>query len=76
LQRAGMPICWSQVPTGSPLLRVSQVRAPTLRGRALCHNLATTWATVELRRFKRWMKVVMLGVCWIRFAFRYPLLAE
>ncbi len=25
-----------QVPTGSPLLRINQVRVPTLRGRALC----------------------------------------
>jgi hypothetical protein len=31
---------WSQVPTGSPLLRISQVSAPTLRGLALCHILA------------------------------------
>jgi hypothetical protein len=32
-----------------------------LAGRALCHILATIWATVELCRFRSWMKVMMLG---------------
>jgi len=76
LQVAGIPMIWSQMPTNSPLLRISQVSAPTLRGRALCHILAMTWATVELWRFNCWTKVMMLGVCCFLLAFRYPLLAE
>jgi hypothetical protein len=52
---------WSQVPTGSSLLRINQGSAPTLRGRALCHILAMIWVTVEFRRFSCWTKVMMLG---------------
>jgi hypothetical protein len=70
LQVAGIPIVWSQVLTGNPLLRVSEVRAPTLRGRALCHILAMIWATVEFRRLRDWTKEMMLGVCCLLFALR------
>jgi hypothetical protein len=76
LQVAGIPMIWSQVPRGSSLLRISQVSAPTLRGRALCHILAMIWATVKSRRLRCWTKVMMLGVCCFLLTFRYPFLVE
>jgi hypothetical protein len=62
LQREGRPIVWSQVPTGRPLLRMSQMSVPTFRGRALCQILAVNWVVVELRRLRVLRKVVMLDV--------------
>ncbi len=45
----------------SPLLRVNQMRAPTLRQRALCHILPTIWAVVEFRSLNLWMKSMIPG---------------
>jgi hypothetical protein len=67
---------WSHVPTGSPLLRVSQIRAPTLRGQALCHILETICTVVEFRRLSLWMKSMIPGGLWGFLAFWYPLLEE
>jgi len=44
-----------------PIVEGQPGERSNLAGRALCHILATIWATVELCRPRSWMKVMMLG---------------
>jgi hypothetical protein len=67
---------WSQVPTRSPRLRVSQMIVPTLRGRELCQILANTWRSVKLLRLSCWMKERITGTLDNRLEFKYPHLTE
>jgi hypothetical protein len=56
LHWGGSPMTYNHVPTGRPLLRVSQMRVPTFLGRALCQILAMTWAGVEFWKLSPWTK--------------------
>jgi hypothetical protein len=44
-----------------PSVEGQPMRAPTLRGRALCQILATIWAVVEFWRLSLWMNSIILG---------------
>jgi len=66
LQTGEIPIHWSQVPTGRPRLRVSQIKVPTLRGWELCHILVIICEMEEFWRFNCWMKEWMPRV-WAGF---------
>jgi hypothetical protein len=59
----GSPMTCNQVPTRSPLLRVSQMRVPTFVGRALCQILAMTWAGMEFWRLNPSTKARRLVWC-------------